>query len=118
MTPLLKTLQRLPISHRVKDKVLIMVLHGLPTLLPYLFDFISHPFSLHSSHIGCLALPQTQQGHSHFRVFALAIPLPGTLFPQISVCFTSSLHSGLCLNVSSEKPFLTILYQVVSPSME
>lgn len=43
--------------------------------------------------------------------------LPGTLFPQIFTCLTSSLHTGLWSNVTlSERSSVVTLYQVACPS--
>ena len=94
MTLLLKSLQTLPISHRVKGKTLIIVLPGLPTLLSLFLHLTSlqlHWPPCHSSNTKRTFPPQ-----NFFFLTWLAFP------PDISVP-DFLFHSGLYLNITSEK---------------
>lgn len=95
---------------------------------PHILDFILltvplTPYTIgHTSSPAFLSSLIMLQPHWLFLVFWTCLPcshrrllpLPGTLFPQISLCLTPSVHSDLCTNViSSETPSLTSLLRIV-----
>lgn len=82
-----------------------MALPGLPTLFSSL-----HLSSLQVHWPPCSSsnTPRTFPPQDFFFFW------PGMFFPQISVCFTSSLHLGFYLNSTSEKPFLSTASSSIS----
>lgn len=75
---------------------------------------ISHPCSLHCSHTGLFAIPQTHQGHSYLRVFVLVIPGTWECFPtDISMFhFLTSFRTPLKCHLRESFPYHPILRSI------
>ena len=108
----------LPISLRVKSKVLSMVHKPFPGLqAPHLLEFIYYQFSPSSlchCHTALLPFLRTNHLHSHFWVFAFITPSVWMVLPSNSLLVLLSIPTSLHTNVPISERFF--LFYKINPS--